>query len=213
MSTRKAAVVTGITGQDGAYLSQLLLERDYKVYGTYRRTSSVNFWRIEELGIHSHPSFEVVEYDLTDIGTSIALVKRTEPDEIYNLAAQSFVGVSFDQPTTTAHITGLGALNLLEAVRLVNPKIRFYQASTSEMFGKVQAVPQDEATPFYPRSPYGVAKLFAHWMTVNYRESYGIFGASGILFNHESPLRGREFVTRKITDGAAKIKLGLLDDP
>ena len=211
MSTRKAAVVTGITGQDGAYLSQLLLERDYKVYGTYRRTSSVNFWRIEELGIHSHPRFEVVEYDLTDIGTSIALVKRTEPDEIYNLAAQSFVGVSFDQPTTTAHITGLGALNLLEAVRLVNPKIRFYQASTSEMFGKVQAVPQDEATPFYPRSPYGVAKLFAHWMTVNYRESYGIFGASGILFNHESPLRGREFVTRKITDGAAKIKLGLLE--
>ena len=166
---------------------------------------------IEELGIHAHPNLEVVEYDLTDIGTSIALVKRTEPDEIYNLAAQSFVGVSFDQPTTTAHITGLGALNLLEAIRLVNPKIRFYQASTSEMFGKVQAVPQDEATPFYPRSPYGVAKLYAHWMTVNYRETYGIFGASGILFNHESPLRGREFVTRKITDGVAKIKLGKLE--
>ena len=157
------------------------------------------------------PNLELVEYDLTDVGTSIALVQRTQPDEIYNLAAQSFVGVSFDQPTTTAHITGLGALNLLEAIRLVNPKIRFYQASTSEMFGKVQAVPQDESTPFYPRSPYGVAKLFAHWMTVNYRESYGIFGASGILFNHESPLRGREFVTRKITDGAAKIKLGQLD--
>ena len=211
MNTRKSAVVTGITGQDGAYLAQLLLERDYKVYGTYRRTSSVNFWRIEELGIQDHPNLEVVEYDLTDIGTSIALVQRTQPDEIYNLAAQSFVGVSFDQPTTTAHITGLGALNLLEAIRLVNPKTRFYQASTSEMFGKVQAVPQDESTPFYPRSPYGVAKLFAHWMTVNYRESYGIFGASGILFNHESPLRGREFVTRKITDGAAKIKLGKLD--
>ena len=211
MNTRKSAVVTGITGQDGAYLAQLLLDRNYKVYGTYRRTSSVNFWRIEELGIQDHPNLEVVEYDLTDIGTSIALVQRTQPDEIYNLAAQSFVGVSFDQPTTTAHITGLGALNLLEAVRLINPKTRFYQASTSEMFGKVQAVPQDESTPFYPRSPYGVAKLFAHWMTVNYRESYGIFGASGILFNHESPLRGREFVTRKITDGAAKIKLGKLD--
>jgi len=211
MSSRKTAVVTGITGQDGAYLAQLLLERGYRVWGTYRRTSSVNFWRIEELGIESNPNFEAVEYDLTDIGTSIALVQRTEPDEIYNLAAQSFVGVSFDQPTTTAHITGLGALNLLESVRLVNPKIRFYQASTSEMFGKVQEVPQDESTPFYPRSPYGVAKLFAHWMTVNYRESYGIFGASGILFNHESPLRGREFVTRKITDGAAKIKLGKLD--
>ena len=211
MSTGKSAVVTGVTGQDGAYLTQLLLERNYQVYGTYRRTSSVNFWRIEELGIQNHPKLELVEYDLTDIGTSIALVQRTQPDEIYNLAAQSFVGVSFDQPTTTAHITGLGALNLLEAVRLINPKTRFYQASTSEMFGKVQAVPQDENTPFYPRSPYGVAKLFAHWMTVNYRESYGIFGASGILFNHESPLRGREFVTRKITDGAAKIKLGQLD--
>jgi GDPmannose 4,6-dehydratase len=211
MTTSKSAVVTGITGQDGAYLAELLLAKGYKVYGTYRRTSSVNFWRIDDLGIQGHPNFELVEYDLTDVGTSIALLKRAQPDEIYNLAAQSFVGVSFEQPTTTAHITGLGALNLLEAIRLVNPKIRFYQASTSEMFGKVQAVPQDESTPFYPRSPYGVAKLFAHWMTVNYRESYGIFGASGILFNHESPLRGREFVTRKITDGAAKIKLGLLD--
>jgi GDPmannose 4,6-dehydratase len=211
MSTLKSAVVTGVTGQDGAYLAQLLLEKGYKVYGTYRRTSSVNFWRMEELGIESHPNLELVEYDLTDVGTSIALVQRAQPDEIYNLAAQSFVGVSFDQPTTTAHITGLGALNLLEAIRLVNPKIRFYQASTSEMFGKVQAVPQDESTPFYPRSPYGVAKLFAHWMTVNYRESYGIFGSSGILFNHESPLRGREFVTRKITHGAARIKLGLTD--
>jgi GDPmannose 4,6-dehydratase len=211
MNSPKTAVVTGVTGQDGAYLSQLLLERNYRVFGTYRRTSSVNFWRIEELGIQDHPNFELVEYDLTDVGTSIALVQRAKPDEIYNLAAQSFVGVSFEQPTTTAHITGLGALNLLEAIRLVNPGIRFYQASTSEMFGKVQAVPQDESTPFYPRSPYGVAKLFAHWMTVNYRESYGIFGASGILFNHESPLRGREFVTRKITHGAARIKLGQQD--
>lgn len=207
----KTALITGITGQDGAYLAQLLLEKGYTVYGTYRRTSSVNFWRIEELGIQNHPQLHLVEYDLTDLGSSIALVQKTAPAEIYNLAAQSFVGVSFDQPTTTAQITGLGALNLLEAIRLVNPKIRFYQASTSEMFGKVQAIPQVEDTPFYPRSPYGVAKLYAHWMTINYRESYGIFGSSGILFNHESPLRGREFVTRKITDSVAKIRLGKLD--
>ena len=205
------AIITGVTGQDGAYLAQLLLEKGYTVFGTYRRTSSVNFWRIEELGIQAHPQLHLVEYDLTDLGASLALVQRIEPEEIYNLAAQSFVGVSFEQPTTTAQITGLGALNLLEAIRLVNPKIRFYQASTSEMFGKVQAVPQKEDTPFYPRSPYGVAKLYAHWMTVNYRESYDIFGCSGILFNHESPLRGREFVTRKITDSVAKIKLGKLD--
>jgi GDPmannose 4,6-dehydratase len=207
----KKAIVTGITGQDGAYLAQLLLEKGYTVYGTYRRTSSVNFWRIEELGVQSHPNLHLVEYDLTDLGASIALVQKVQPDEIYNLAAQSFVGVSFDQPSATAQITGIGALNLLEAIRLVNTKIRFYQASTSEMFGKVQAIPQVEDTPFYPRSPYGVAKLYAHWMTINYRESYGIFGSSGILFNHESPLRGREFVTRKITDSVAKIKLGQLD--
>lgn len=207
----KNAVVTGITGQDGAYLAGLLLEKGYTVHGTYRRTSSVNFWRLEELGLAGHERLNLVEYDLTDLGSSLTLMQRAEPDEVYNLAAQSFVGVSFDQPTTTAQITGLGPLNLLEAIRLVNPKIRFYQASTSEMFGKVQAVPQKEDTPFYPRSPYGVAKLFAHWMTVNYRESYDIFGASGILFNHESPLRGREFVTRKITDSVAKIKLGKLD--
>jgi len=207
----KTTIITGITGQDGAYLAQLLLGKGYTVYGTYRRTSSVNFWRIEELGIQNDPNLHLVEYDLTDLGASIALVQKAQPHEIYNLAAQSFVGVSFDQPSTTAQITGIGALNLLEAIRLVNPKIRFYQASTSEMFGKVQAVPQVESTPFYPRSPYGVAKLYAHWMTVNYRESYGIFGASGILFNHESPLRGREFVTRKITDSVAKIKLGQLD--
>jgi len=205
------ALITGISGQDGAYLAELLLGKGYQVYGTYRRTSSVNFWRIEELGIKNHPNLHLVEYDLTDLGSNISLVQRIQPDEIYNLAAQSFVGVSFDQPSTTAHVTGLGALNILEAVRLINPKIRFYQASTSEMFGKVQAIPQIEDTPFYPRSPYGVAKLYAHWMTVNYRESYDIFGASGILFNHESPLRGREFVTRKITDSVAKIKLGHLD--
>lgn len=208
---KKTALITGISGQDGAYLTQLLLEKGYEVYGTYRRTSSVNFWRINELGIQAHPNLHLVEYDLTDLGSTLSLVQKVQPDEIYNLAAQSFVGVSFEQPSTTAHITGIGALNLLEAIRLVNTKIRFYQASTSEMFGKVQAVPQKEDTPFYPRSPYGVAKLYAHWMTINYRESYDIFGSSGILFNHESPLRGREFVTRKITDSVAKIKLGQLD--
>lgn len=207
----KTALITGITGQDGAYLTELLLEKGYKVFGTYRRTSSVNLWRINELGVENHPNLELVEYDLTDLGASISLIQKVQPDEVFNLAAQSFVGVSFEQPTTTAHITGLGALNLLEAIRLINPKIKFYQASTSEMFGKVQAIPQDESTNFYPRSPYGVAKLYAHWMTVNYRESYGIFGASGILFNHESPLRGREFVTRKITDTVAKLKLGKQD--
>ena len=208
---KKTALITGITGQDGAYLTQLLLDKDYDVYGAYRRTSSVNFWRLRELGLESHPRLHLVEHDLTDQGASIALVQKVQPDEIYNLAAQSFVGVSFDQPATTAQITGVGALHLLEAVRLLNPRIRFYQASTSEMFGKVQAVPQSEDTPFYPRSPYGVAKLYAHWMTVNYRESYGIFGASGILFNHESPLRGREFVTRKITDAVARIHANQLD--
>lgn len=208
---KKNAVVTGITGQDGAYLAQLLIKKGYQVYGTYRRTSSVNLWRIEELGIDKHPALHLVEYDLTDLSASIRLLEKTQPTEVYNLAAQSFVGVSFEQPVTTAEITGVGPVNLLEAIRIVNPKIRFYQASTSEMFGKVQAVPQTELTPFYPRSPYGVAKLYAHWMTINYRESYGIFGASGILFNHESPLRGREFVTRKITDSVAKITLGKQD--
>ena len=207
----KTAIITGITGQDGAYLAELLLEKGYKVYGTYRRTSSVNFWRIDELGVSKHPNLTLVEYDLTDLSASIRLLETTKATEVYNLAAQSFVGVSFDQPLTTAEITGLGPVNLLEAIRIVNPEIRFYQASTSEMFGKVQAIPQIEDTPFYPRSPYGVAKLYAHWMTINYRESYGIFATSGILFNHESPLRGREFVTRKITDSVAKIKLGLIE--
>lgn len=205
------AVITGISGQDGAYLAEFLLNKGYEVYGTYRRTSSVNLWRIQDLGIQNHPKLRLVEYDLTDLSSSIRLLQQSGAEEIYNLAAQSFVGVSFEQPLTTAFISGIGPLNLLEAIRLVDRNIRFYQASTSEMFGKVQAVPQDEETPFWPRSPYGVAKLFAHWSTVNYRESYDIFGCSGILFNHESPLRGREFVTRKITDSAAKIKLGLLD--
>jgi GDPmannose 4,6-dehydratase len=207
---QKVAVITGITGQDGAYLAELLLGKGYMVYGTYRRTSSVNFWRIKELGIAKHQNLNLVEYDLTDLSTSIRLLRQTGATEVYNLAAQSFVGVSFEQPITTAEITGIGPVNLLEAIRIVNPKIRFYQASTSEMFGLVQAVPQKEDTLFYPRSPYGAAKLYAHWMTINYRESYGIFASSGILFNHESPLRGQEFVTRKITDSVAKIKLGQL---
>lgn len=207
----KTAIITGVTGQDGAYLSALLLELGYRVYGTFRRTSSVNFWRLEELGVLHHDRLELIEYDLTDLGSSVRMIERCKPDEIYNLAAQSFVGVSFDQPSTTAQITGIGALHLLEAIRIVNRKIRFYQASTSEMFGKVQEIPQRESTPFYPRSPYGVAKLFAHWTTVNYRESFDIFGSSGILFNHESPLRGKEFVTRKITDAVARIALGKLD--
>ncbi|KQM46289.1 GDP-mannose 4,6 dehydratase [Sphingomonas sp. Leaf208] len=204
----KTAIVTGISGQDGAYLAENLLGRGYTVYGTYRRTSSVNFWRIDEIGISDHPNLKLVEYDLTDMGSAIRLIETSEATEVYNLAAQSFVGVSFDQPIATGTITGLGAAYLLEAIRTVNKAIRFYQASTSEMFGKVQAIPQVETTPFYPRSPYGVAKLYAHWLTVNYRESFGIFGTSGILFNHESPLRGREFVTRKITDTVAKIALG-----
>ena len=207
----KKAIITGISGQDAAYLAELLLGKGYEVYGTYRRTASVNFWRIEELGIQNHPNLHLVEFDLTDQSNTLRMVMDIHPDEIYNLAAQSFVGVSFDQPVATAKITGLGTVHLLEAIRIVDPKIRFYQASTSEMFGKVQQIPQTEETPFYPRSPYGVAKLYAHWMVINYRESYDIFGCSGILFNHESPLRGREFVTRKITDSVAKIKLGKMD--
>ena len=206
----RTAVVTGITGQDGAYLAQFLLARGYRVFGTFRRGSSANFWRIEDLGIAEDPRLSLVEFDLTDFGSGVRLIEKTRPQEIYNLAAQSFVAVSFDQPVNTGLTTGIGAVNLLEAVRIVDPSIRFYQASTSEMFGRVQAMPQDESTPFYPRSPYGAAKLYAHWMTVNYRESFGIFGSSGILFNHESPLRGREFVTRKVTDGVARIARGRL---
>lgn len=207
----KTAIITGITGQDGAYLTELLLNKGYKVFGTFRRVVSTNFWRIEDLGVRDHPNLELSELDLTDMGAMIRLIERVQPDEIFNLAAQSFVGISFDQPHTTAQITGVGALHMLEAIRIVNPKIRFYQASTSEMFGKVQEVPQRETTPFWPRSPYGAAKLYAHWMTINYRESYDMFATSGILFNHESPLRGLEFVTRKISDAVSKIKLGQLD--
>lgn len=209
--TNPSAIITGITGQDGAYLAELLLSKGYRVYGAYRRTSSINFWRIKELGIMNNPNLHLVEFDLTDLGCCIRLLERAEPLEIYNLAAQSFVGVSFEQPATTAEITGIGAVNLLEAIRIVNPRIKYYQASTSEMFGKVQEIPQTESTSFYPRSPYGAAKLYAHWMTINYRESFGLFASSGILFNHESPLRGIEFVTRKITDSIAKIQLGMLD--
>lgn len=207
MSIKKNAVITGITGQDGAYLAALLLRKGYQVFGTYRRTSSINFWRITELGIKDHANLELVEHDLTDLGSCIRLLELSEADEVYNLAAQSFVAVSFDQPITTAEITGLGATHLLEAIRIVNRKTKYYQASTSEMFGNTPEAPQNENTPFYPRSPYGVAKLYAHWTTINYRDSFDIFASSGILFNHESPLRGLEFVTRKITNGISKIVL------
>lgn len=207
----KTALITGITGQDGAYLAKYLLGLGYRVVGTCRRTASLNLWRINELGIINDKNLKIIEMDLTDPFNILGVISQTKPDEIYNLAAQSFVGVSFKEPFHTASVTGLGALNLLEAIRIVDKNIKFYQASTSEMFGKVQAVPQNETTPFHPRSPYGVAKLYGHWMTVNYRESYGIFGSSGILFNHESPLRGLEFVTRKITNTAAKIALKKAD--
>lgn len=203
----KRAVITGITGQDGAYLVQVLLEKGYTVFGTFRRTSSASFWRLGYVGVAEHPNLHLEEHDLTDLSSNIRLLQKTQPHELYNLAAQSHVSTSFDQPIATADITGVGAVNLLEAIRIVNPKIRYYQASTSEMFGKVQTIPQNENTPFYPRSPYGVAKLYAHWMTINYRESYDIFATSGILFNHESPLRGEEFVTRKITQAVARISL------
>ena len=209
MSVVKRAIVTGVTGQDGAYLVAFLLKKGYEVFGTYRRNSSVNFWRLDELNVRANKNLHLIEYDLTDEGASIRIIQKIEPDEVYNLAAQSFVAVSFEQPITTTQITGIGPLNLLEAIRTIKSDVKFYQASTSELFGKVQEVPQSEKTPFYPRSPYASAKLFAHWSTINYRESYDIFACSGILFNHESPLRGKEFVTRKITDAVAQIKFGL----
>jgi GDPmannose 4,6-dehydratase len=205
----KTAFITGITGQDGAYLAQLLVEKGYKVYGGFRRLSTQNFWRLDELGITSQ--VELVEIDLLDASNLIRIIDQVKPDEVYNLAAQSFVAHSFSNPILTGKVTGLGVTNILEAIRIVNQKIRFYQASTSELFGLVQEIPQTEKTPFYPRSPYGVAKLYGHWMTINYRESYNIFASTGILFNHESPLRGLEFVTRKITDAVAKINLGKQD--
>jgi len=207
----KKAIITGVTGQDGAYLSQLLLDKGYKVFGAYRRTSSQNFWRMDYLGIRSHPNLLLVEHDLIDAASTIRMVSEIKPDEIYNLAAQSFVHVSFDQPLATSMITGIGVTHMLEAIRIVNKNIKFYQASTSELYGKVQEVPQKETTPFYPRSPYGVSKLYAHWMVTNYRESYDMFACSGILFNHESPLRGIEFVTRKISDAVARISEGIQD--
>jgi len=207
----KKAIITGITGQDGAYLAELLLNKGYKVYGAYRRTSSQNFWRIDYLGIRNHKNLMLVEHDLIDAASTIRMISEIRPDEIYNLAAQSFVHVSFDQPLATSMITGIGVTHLLEAIRIVNKDIKFYQASTSELYGKVQEVPQKETTPFYPRSPYGVSKLYAHWMVTNYRESYDMFACSGILFNHESPLRGLEFVTRKISDSVARISEGLQD--
>lgn len=204
----KTALVTGITGQDGAYLTKLLLNKGYKVVGAVRHTSCPSFWRTKELGVHDHPNFNVVDMDLTDMSSIMRVLNQFEIDEVYNLGAQSFVAQSFVQPITTAEINAMGPLNMLEAIRIVNKSIKFYQASTSEMFGKVQEVPQRETTPFYPRSPYGVAKLFSHWATINYRESYGMFACSGILFNHESPLRGEEFVTRKITKAVANIAKG-----
>ena len=203
----RTALITGVTGQDGAYLSQLLLNKGYRVIGAERRASSRNRQRLDEFGITE--AIEFVDFDLADQGNMIRTLQRCEPDEVYNLAAQSFVALSFEQPVMTGDITGVGVARLLEAIREVNPGIRYYQASSSEMFGKVQAVPQTEQTPFYPRSPYGVAKLYAHWLTVNYRESYDMFACSGILFNHESPIRGVEFVTRKISLAVARIKGGL----
>lgn len=203
----KKALITGITGQDGSYLADFLLEKGYQVYGMVRRTSTVNFDRIQ----HIQDDVELVQGDLLDQVSLIDILDEIQPDEVYNLAAQSFVPTSFKQPVLTGEFTALGVTRLLDAIRVVNPKIRFYQASSSEMFGKVQEVPQTEKTPFYPRSPYGVAKVYGHWITVNYRESYNLFACSGILFNHESPRRGLEFVTHKVTYGIARIKLGLQD--
>ncbi|GMX63487.1 GDP-mannose 4,6-dehydratase [Paenibacillus elgii] len=201
----KRALITGITGQDGSYLAELLLDKGYKVYGLRRRTSTPNFENIA----HIRNEIEWVSGDLTDLASLILAVRESQPEEVYNLAAQSFVETSWPQPLLTGQITALGVTNMLEAVRLASPDARFYQASSSEMFGKVVETPQKETTPFYPRSPYGVSKVYGHWITVNYRESFDMFACSGILFNHESPRRGIEFVTRKVTDGVARIKLGL----
>lgn len=201
----KKALITGITGQDGSYLAEFLLEKGYQVFGLVRRSSTLNFERIS----HIQDRIELLPGDLTDQNSLLTALQEARPDEVYNLAAQSFVQTSWNQPILTGDVTALGVTRMLEAVRVVDPAIRFYQASSSEMFGKVQAVPQNEETPFYPRSPYGVAKVYGHWATVNYRESYGLFAVSGILFNHESPRRGLEFVTRKVTDAVARIRLGM----
>ena len=205
----KRALITGITGQDGAYLAQLLLEEGYEVYGAYRRTTGRAFWRLEELGILDR--VKLVPMDLLELTNIMRVVEAIKPDEVYNLAAQSFVGLSFEQPILTVDINALGPLRILETLRTVHPKAKFYQASSSEMFGKVSTPVQREGTPFHPRSAYAASKAFAHWITVNYRESYNMFTVSGILFNHESPLRGEEFVTRRISKGVAEIKLGLRD--
>jgi GDPmannose 4,6-dehydratase len=205
----KTALITGITGQDGAYLAKLLVGKGYKVYGGVRRTSTFNTWRLAELGIER--DVELIDFELMEMGNVLRVVERTRPDEIYNLGAQSFVHTSFEYPIYTVETNTLGVVRILEAIRQVDAKIRFYQASTSEMYGQAQETPQTERTPFYPRSPYGISKLHAHWFTVNYRESYGLHASSGILFNHESPLRGRDFVTRKITCGLAQIRHGQLD--
>lgn len=202
----KHALITGITGQDGAYLAKLLLEKGYRVCGLIARRGTDTLWRLRELGIEQQ--VELINGDLTDLSSLIRAMEKSQASEVYNLGAQSFVATSWEQPLLTAQVTGVSVTNMLEAIRIVNPKARFYQASTSEMFGLIQAEKQDEATPFYPRSPYGVAKLYGHWMTINYRESFNIHGSSGILFNHESPLRGIEFVTRKVTDAVARIKQG-----
>jgi len=204
---KKRALITGITGQDGAYLAKLLLDKGYKVFGAARRASEMNVSKLQQTG--AYEDIECVSMELQEMTNILRTVEKVRPDEVYNLAAQSFVGASFEMPVYTSDITALGPLRILEAIRQVNPKIKFYQASSSEMFGQVQAVPQNEKTPFYPRSPYAVAKLYGHWITVNYRESYDMFACSGILFNHESPLRGLEFVTRKITHAAVRIKKGL----
>ena len=205
----KKALITGITGQDGAYLAKILLEKGYEVCGAFRRTSDLNLDRLRLTGVAERISF--VPLELLEFTNIYRTIEKVKPDEIYNLASQSFVPLSFEEPIYTADVTGIGSLRILEAIRSINPKIKFYQASSSEMFGKAQIVPQNEKTPFYPRSPYAASKLFAHCITVNYRESYGIFGCSGILFNHESPLRGLEFVTRKIAHSVVRIKLGLQD--
>ena len=202
----KRALITGITGQDGAYLAKLLLDKGYTVYGLHARRATDTLWRLRYLDILDR--VHLLEGDLTDLASTVRSMVKSEAQEVYNLGAQSFVATSWVQPILTGYVTGLGAVNMLEAIRLTNTKARFYQASTSEMFGKIQEPMQSESTPFYPRSPYGVAKLYAHWMTINYRESFGLHASSGILFNHESPLRGIEFVTRKVTDAAARIKLG-----
>ena len=202
----KCALITGITGQDGAYLAKSLFEKGYKVYGLLARRSTDTLWRLRFLDVLD--KVELLDGDMTDVSSLVRVIQKAKPDEVYNLAAQSFVYTSWHQPILTGHVTALGVTNLLEAIRLTNKDARFYQASTSEMFGLIQETVQDENTPFYPRSPYGVAKLYGHWITINYRESFDMFACSGILFNHESPVRGIEFVTRKVTDAVARIKLG-----